>query len=76
VLTAAGEIFAGCNSEHRFRAHGIRAQTDAIGTFVARSRSTVVAVLVASEEARFTPCGGCEDWIFEHSGRRPFCTPA
>ncbi|HEY6195545.1 MAG TPA: cytidine deaminase [Candidatus Eisenbacteria bacterium] len=68
VLTAAGEVFAGCNLEHRFRAHDIHAETNAIGSFVAGSVSTVVAVLVASEEALFTPCGGCMDWIFEHGG--------
>ena len=68
VLTAAGEVFAGCNVEHRFRAHDIHAETNAIGSFVAASASKVVAVLVASEEALFTPCGGCMDWIFEQGG--------
>ena len=68
VLTVAGEVFAGCNVEHRFRAHDIHAETNAIGSFVAGSKSTVVAVLVVSEEALFTPCGGCMDWIFEQGG--------
>jgi cytidine deaminase len=68
VLTEAGEVFAGCNVEHRFRAHDIHAEPNAIGTMVAGSASRPVAILVVSEEALFTPCGGCMDWIFEHGG--------
>lgn len=68
ALTEAGEVFAGCNVEHRFRAHDIHAETNAIGNMVSGSASRLVAVLVASEEILFTPCGGCMDWIFEHGG--------
>lgn len=68
VLTDAGEVYSGCNAEHRFRSHDIHAEVNAIGTFVAQSRSTIRAVMVVSEESFFTPCGGCMDWILEHGG--------
>ncbi len=27
-----------------------------------------VAIVIAAERDRFTPCGGCMDWIFELGG--------
>lgn len=68
VLTRSGEIFAGCNIEHRFRSHDIHAETNAISTMVSAGRQDLARVFVAAERERFTPCGSCMDWIFEFGG--------
>jgi cytidine deaminase len=68
VLGANGDIATGCNIEHRFRSHDIHAEVNAIGTLVATGEHRVVAVVVAAERDRFSPCGSCMDWIFEFGG--------
>lgn len=68
VLSARGNVYAGCNVEHRFRSHDIHAEVNALATMAAAGDGPAVAVLVASERDRFTPCGGCVDWIFELGG--------
>lgn len=68
VLTESGQIFTGCNVEHRFRSHDIHAETNAIGSMVASGRLDLARVFVAAERSRFTPCGACMDWIFEFGG--------
>lgn len=65
VLGADGTIYSGCNVEHRFRSHDVHAEVNAIGTMVAAGETRLLAVLVAAERERFTPCGACLDWIFE-----------
>lgn len=68
VLTHSGEIFAGCNIEHRYRSHDIHAETNAISSMVSAGRQDLASVFVAAERDRFTPCGSCMDWIFEFGG--------
>lgn len=68
VLGADGTIYIGCNVEHRFRSHDVHAEVNAIGTMVAAGETRLLAVLVAAERERFTPCGACLDWIFEFGG--------
>lgn len=68
VLDSSGRIHVGCNVEHRFRSHDIHAEINAIGTMIAAGQQQLVAVLVAAERDRFTPCGACLDWIFEFGG--------
>jgi len=68
VLTTEGMIFIGCNVEHRFRSHDVHAEVNALTSMVAAGGTTAVAVLVAAERDRFTPCGSCLDWIFELGG--------
>ncbi|WP_158691025.1 cytidine deaminase [Streptomyces sp. 351MFTsu5.1] len=68
ALADDGRIFQGCNIEHRFRSHDIHAETNAISTLVGAGARKLVAVLIAAERERFTPCGGCMDWIFEIGG--------
>ncbi|MFG2377288.1 cytidine deaminase family protein [Streptomyces sp. NPDC048504] len=68
ALSEDGQIFSGCNIEHRFRSHDIHAEVNAISTLVATGRLGLVAVLIAAERDRFTPCGSCMDWIFEIGG--------
>jgi cytidine deaminase len=36
VLSAEGEVFAGCNVEHRFRSHDVHAEVNALTTMGAR----------------------------------------
>ncbi len=68
ALTAEGAIFVGCNVEHRFRSHDVHAEVNALTCMVAGGGTQAVAVLVAAERDRFTPCGSCLDWIFELGG--------
>lgn len=69
VLSAHGNVlFAGGNVEHQFRSHDVHAEVNAFTTMAAAGNGPAVAVLVASERDRFTPCGGCLDWIFELGG--------
>jgi cytidine deaminase len=74
VRSAAGSIYVGCNVEHRYRSHDVHAEVNALTTMVAGGGSPAVAVLVAAERDRFTPCGSCLDWIFELGG--PDCLVA
>ena len=68
VLSDDGQVFAGCNIEHRFRSHDIHAEVNAISTLVAAGKNRLRAILIAAERDRFTPCGSCLDWIFELGG--------
>ncbi len=68
ALSEAGQIYIGCNIEHRFRSHDIHAEVNAISTLVAGGGLLLKAVLIAAERDRFTPCGSCLDWIFEIGG--------
>ena len=68
VITNDGSVFAGCNVEHRFRSHDIHAEVNAIGSMVAAGHTDLIAVVVVAERERFTPCGGCMDWIYQFGG--------
>jgi len=63
-----GQVYLGCNIEHRFRCHDIHAETNAISTMVTSGGQRIVALLVVASTERFTPCGGCMDWIMELGG--------
>lgn len=68
VLCSDGDIYLGCNVEHRFRSHDVHAEVNAITNMVASGCRDLRAILIASERERFTPCGACLDWIFEFGG--------
>ena len=68
VVGAGGGIYVGCNVEHTLRSHDIHAETNAIGSMVANGEQSLVALVVAAERERFTPCGACLDWIWEFGG--------
>ena len=68
VLSAQGTIFGGCNVEHTFRSHDVHAEVNALTTMVAAGDGPAMAILIAAERDRFTPCGACLDWIFELGG--------
>lgn len=66
ILCEDGSVFTGCNVEHRYRCHDVHAEVNAITNKVASgNESPVVAIFIAAERARFTPCGGCMDWIMQ-----------
>jgi cytidine deaminase len=68
ALAEGGGIFVGCNVEHRFRSHDIHAEVNAIGSLVASDGGRLIAIFIAAQRNKFTPCGGCLDWIFEVGG--------
>jgi cytidine deaminase len=68
VLCGDGDVFLGCNVEHRFRSHDVHAEVNAITNMVSSGCQDLRAILIASERERFTPCGACLDWIFEFGG--------
>ena len=65
VLGANGQIYTGCNVEHRFRSHDVHAEVNALTTMIAQGCKSVRAVFIAAERDRFTPCGACMDWIMQ-----------
>lgn len=68
ALANDGQIYIGCNIEHRFRSHDIHAEVNAISSLVANGGAKLHAILIAAEREQFTPCGSCLDWIFEIGG--------
>jgi cytidine deaminase len=69
VLSSSGSVHVGCNVEHQFRSHDIHAEVNALSTMIAAGDSQAVAIAIAAERERFTPCGACLDWVFELGGR-------
>jgi cytidine deaminase len=65
VLSSDGHIFVGCNVEHRYRCHDVHAEVNAITTMISAGEKQVKVVAIAAERDRFTPCGGCMDWIMQ-----------
>ena len=63
IFANDGRAYSGCNIEHPFRCHDIHAEVNAISSMVAAGTKGIVLLLIAAERARFTPCGGCMDWI-------------
>lgn len=68
ALSGSGEIFLGCNVEHKFRSHDVHAEVNAITNMVSSGEKDLVAILIVAERERFTPCGSCMDWIFQFGG--------
>jgi cytidine deaminase len=68
LLATDGQVFSGCNVEHKFRAHDVHAEVNAITSMIAGGSSSCVALVVAARRDSFTPCGGCMDWIMECGG--------
>lgn len=66
VRSATGEVFEGCNVEHRFRSHDVHAEVNAITNMISHiGSSQISAIAIAAERERFTPCGSCMDWIMQ-----------
>ena len=71
VMSSKGKIFAGCNIEHQFRSHDIHAEISAISSMISGGHKYLKAIIIAAKRDKFTPCGGCLDWIFQFGG--PSC---
>jgi cytidine deaminase len=65
VLSESIQFYAGCNVEHRYRSHDVHAEVNAITNMVAAGERRLIALAIAAERERFTPCGACLDWIFQ-----------
>lgn len=68
AVFSKGKIFGGCNIEHKFRSHDIHAEIAAISSMISSGSQKLEAIVIVSERKKFTPCGGCLDWIFEFGG--------
>ncbi len=64
ILTASGEIFAGCNVENASYGLTICAERVAIGSAVAAGHKEIVAVAVVSSGGH-SPCGACRQVLSE-----------
>lgn len=66
LLSAEGEVFAGCNVENAAYPVGTCAEAGAISAMVAAGGRRIAALLVLGEgEAPVTPCGACRQRIRE-----------
>jgi cytidine deaminase len=66
-LESNGQVFTGCNVEHKFRSHDVHAEVNAISSMIASGCYTLMIVAVVADRDRFTPCGACMDWIMQFS---------
>lgn len=67
LISKTGNIYTGCNIEHRYRCHDIHAETNAISNMISHGDTKIAAILIAAERDFFSPCGSCLDWIFQFS---------
>lgn len=74
VLSSDGNVFVGCNVEHKLRCHDVHAEVNALSNMIAAGDRLAVAIFVVSEGRQLTPCGSCMDWIIELGG--PACAVA
>lgn len=68
AVYSSGKVFGGCNIEHQFRSHDIHAEISAISAMISSGYQKLDAIIIVAERNKFTPCGGCLDWIFEFGG--------
>jgi len=69
LYSKSSVIYTGCNVEHMYRCHDIHAEVNAISTMIAHGEQNFLAILIVAERHKFTPCGGCMDWIMQHGGK-------
>ena len=72
AVISKGNVFGGCNIEHKFRSHDIHAEISAISSMISSGFKQLDAIIIVAEREKFTPCGGCLDWIFEFGGPECF----
>ena len=72
ILSDKGNIFSGCNCEHKYRSHDIHAEVNAVGNMIAGGDEKIVCILIAAERDFFTPCGSCMDWIMQFASEECF----
>lgn len=68
LITEKQNIYSGCNIEHIFRSHDVHAEVNAISNMVSNGDKKFTSILIVAERIKFTPCGSCMDWIFQHGG--------
>lgn len=69
VLTAGGQVFAGCNVENAAYPLGTCAEAGAIAAMVlSGEREIAHVVVVGPGDVACTPCGGCRQKIREFAG--------
>lgn len=74
LLTASGEVLAGCNVENASYPVTLCAERGALSAAVAgglRPGGLVAAVVVTEAEALTPPCGACRQALVEFAGRLP-----
>lgn len=64
LLTADGEVFAGCNVENASYGLTICAERVAVGSAVAAGHKEIVAIAIASSGGH-APCGACRQVLSE-----------
>ncbi len=70
LLTAAGNVYRGCNIENASYPEGWCAETSAISQMVTAGESKIAEICVTAERMDcITPCGGCRQRLVE------FATP-
>jgi cytidine deaminase len=70
ILTADGQIFAGCNVENASYGLTMCAERVAAANAVAAGHRQFAAIAIASPDAAF-PCGACRQVLAEFGGRMP-----
>jgi len=66
VLTAAGNIYAGCNTESIIAGVGVCAERSAVDHAVVHGEKSFTAVLVVSQKPEpLFPCGVCRQYLYE-----------
>lgn len=66
VMSASGELFAGCNVENAAYPVGTCAEAGAIAAMVAAGERQIAAILVVAEgDELVAPCGACRQRISE-----------
>ena len=70
VLSEQGNVYGGCNIEHIFRSHDVHAEVNALTTMVASGDGPALALLIAADRERFTPCGAASTGSLSSVARR------
>jgi cytidine deaminase len=65
LITKDGQVFTGCNVEHRYRINDVHAEVNCITNMVNGGCTNIAAIVVVANRKRFTPCGSCLDWIIQ-----------
>ncbi len=65
ILSAKGNVFAGCNVENASFPCGTCAEAGAISAMIAAGEKIIREILIVADTARILPCGNCLQKIAE-----------
>lgn len=68
IRTKSGRIVAGCNVENAAYPEGVCAEGGAISAMVLAGDTEIAELMVVTDAALGTPCGGCRQKILEFAG--------